>query len=104
VFLLVPRMTELHAQTTRLLVGLDEYCPYTCLKSEHKGFALDIVEQILAPRGFILEYVSASWPRIKSMAKKGSIDLLIPVNQVETKELGILRTRNTVNQFQTGSP
>ena len=95
---------EACAQATKLLVGVDDYCPYTCLKSEQKGYALDIVEQILAPRGFILEYVPASWPRIKSMAKKGAIDLLIPVNQAETKELEILRTRNAINQFQRESP
>lgn len=96
--------TEAHAQAKKLLVGMDEYCPYTCLKSEQKGYALDIVEQILAPHGFILEYVFASWPRIKAMAKKGAIDLLIPVNEVETKELEILRTRNAINQFQKESP
>lgn len=96
--------TELRAQATKLLVGVDEYCPYTCLKSTHKGYALDIAEQILAPRGFLLEYVPASWPRIKTMAKKGTIDLLIPVNQSETKELEILRTRNAINQFQKESP
>lgn len=96
--------TEARAQATKLLVGVDDYCPYTCLKSEQKGYALDLVEQILAPRGFILEYVPASWPRVKAMAKKGSIDLLIPVNQVETRELDILRTRHAINQFQKESP
>lgn len=93
------------AQPTKLLVGVDEYCPYTCLKSEQKkGYALDIVEQILAPRGYVFEYVPASWPRIKAMARKGALDLLIPVNQLETKELDILRTRHAINQFQKESP
>lgn len=95
---------EARSQATKLLIGIDDYCPYTCLNSEQKGYALDLVEQILAPRGFLLEHIPASWPRIKAMAKKGSIDLLIPVNQVETRELGILRTRNAINQFQKESP
>jgi polar amino acid transport system substrate-binding protein len=37
------------------------------------------------------------------MAKKGGIDLLIPVNQSEVDELGVLRTQTSVNQFQKGS-
>jgi polar amino acid transport system substrate-binding protein len=105
-FLLLPLFpVNARAQSTKLLVGVDEYCPYTCLKSDkNKGYALDLVEQILAPRGYVFEYVPASWPRIKAMARKGALDLLIPVNQAETRELEILRTRLAINQLQKESP
>ncbi|MDQ3234119.1 MAG: transporter substrate-binding domain-containing protein, partial [Pseudobdellovibrionaceae bacterium] len=44
--------------------------------------------------------VIASWPRIKSMAKKGGLDLILPVNQLETKELGIQRTQQSVGSSE----
>jgi ABC-type amino acid transport substrate-binding protein len=103
-FILYLFATDARAQAKKLLIGMDDYCPYTCLKSGQKGYVPDIIEQILAPRGFTFEYVPASWPRVKAMARKGALDLLIPVNQIETQELEILRTRHAINQFQKEAP
>lgn len=95
------RISVLHAglakaETTTLSVGYDEYCPYTCTAGSQKGFVIDALEQILAPKGFKIKPVVASWPRVKELAKKRELDLLVPVNHLEAKELEILRTVHSI--------
>lgn len=81
-----------------LTIGYDDYCPYTCVDFPRRGFVIDLVERILEPHGYAIKGVEASWPRIKSMAASKSLDLFAPVNAVEAREIGILRTTHSVGE------
>jgi len=90
--LAVLRASALQAQITTLRVAYDDFCPFTCVNAPQKGFLIDVLERILEPKGFKLQTIEASWPRIKVMSKKGELDLIPLLYRSEAKDLNILAT------------
>ncbi|WP_141732346.1 substrate-binding periplasmic protein [Oligoflexus tunisiensis] len=88
------------AETLTLRVGYDDYCPYTCTGPDLKGFAVDMLEQVLASKDVKIQPVVASWKRIRAMAKKGYVDLILPLRDAEALEMGIPRTRESIGSLQ----
>jgi len=67
-------------QQKTLRMALDETCPFTCMGSIYKGLFPDIVEAILKPHGYTIEYVSRSWLLSLEELSTGQIDLLAAVD------------------------
>lgn len=89
-------METVRANPLVLRLGYTDHCPYTCVQGDRKGFLVEVVERILLDHGFAVQHVTASLPRIQFMAKRGDIDVVLPINQIDAQELGIARTIQSV--------
>lgn len=76
---------------TTVRLGYDDFCPYSCLNANEKGYFVDAVEEILKSSGMKIEPVIGSWARLKTMAQKGDLELVVAVTRFESEELGLAR-------------
>lgn len=73
-------------------VAGDDYCPLSCNPaSGQRGILIDITEQVLAQRGWRIEYVYLPWQRATHRFRQGSIDLLPGVPREGASELETAR-------------
>lgn len=72
-------------------LGYDDFCPYSCLKDAKNGYFVDAVQQILEAQGYKVTTVKGSWARLKTMAQKGQLELVVPLTRYETEELKLDR-------------
>ena len=72
-------------------LGYDDFCPYSCLKDAKNGYFVDVVQQILEAQGYKVTSIKGSWARLKAMAQKGQLDLVVPLTRYETEELKLDR-------------
>lgn len=75
-------------------LGYDDFCPYSCLKDAKNGYFVDVVQQILEAEGYKVTAIKGSWARLKAMAQKGQLELVVPLTRYEAEELKI--ERNTL--------
>jgi len=75
-------------------IGYDDLCPYSCLKGGEQGYFVDAVEEILKANGFTVVAVKGSWVRLKMLAQKGELELVVPLTRFESEELKF--DRNTL--------
>lgn len=68
-------------------IGFDDFCPYSCLNGGHSGYFVDAVEAVLKANGFTVVAVKGSWARLKMLAQKGGLELVVPLTRFETEEL-----------------
>ncbi len=80
-------------------VGYDDFCPYACLKDDRNGYFVDVVQEVLSARGFKLIPVKGSWARLKAMAVKGQLELVVPLTRFETEELKLGRNSLPLGQI-----
>lgn len=57
----------------------DDYCPYTCDPAARgeRGLLVDILENLLARKGWRVEYTYLPWKRLQKDFKDGQIDLVM---------------------------
>lgn len=72
-------------------LGYDDFCPYSCLKDAKNGYFVDAVQQILEAQGYRVVAIKGSWARLKAMAQKGQLELVVPLTRYETEELKLDR-------------
>lgn len=75
-------------------LGYDDFCPYSCLRDDKNGYFVDPVQEVLTAHGYKLIPVKGSWARLKTMAQKGQLELVVPLTRYETEELKL--DRNTL--------
>jgi ABC-type amino acid transport substrate-binding protein len=81
-------------------LGYDDFCPYSCLKGEQKGYFVDAVQEILSAQGYQVSTITGSWARLKSMAQKGQLELVVPLTRFETEELKLDRNSVPLGQIE----
>ncbi|HYX33404.1 MAG TPA: hypothetical protein VE954_09845 [Oligoflexus sp.] len=52
---------------------------------------MDVVEEVLKAQGFKIATVAGSWARLKMLAQKGELEVVVPLTCFETEELKIDR-------------
>ncbi|HET9240310.1 MAG TPA: transporter substrate-binding domain-containing protein [Oligoflexus sp.] len=72
-------------------LGYDDFCPYSCLKDAKNGYFVDTVQQVLEAQGYKVVAIKGSWARLKTMAQKGQLELVVPLTRYETEELKLER-------------
>jgi ABC-type amino acid transport substrate-binding protein len=85
-------------ETIRL--GYDDFCPYSCLKDNKKGYFIDAVQEVLSALGYKVIPIHGSWARLKTMAQKGQLELVAPLTRFETEELKLERNRLPLGQIE----
>lgn len=72
-------------------LGYDDFCPYSCLKFDKNGYFVEVVQQVLEAHGYKVVPIKGSWARLKTLAQKGQLELVVPLTRFETEELKLDR-------------
>ncbi len=103
VFLLTVWGHPLRAVEQKLIVmGIDDFCPYTCLEKDRPGFLPEAIAEILRRSHMRLEIVQGSWTRLKLLAESGKVDLLGPLSLQLIKNLKLPSTQSLGGFFHAG--
>jgi polar amino acid transport system substrate-binding protein len=81
-------------------LGYDDFCPYSCLRDDKNGYFVDAVQQVLETHGYKVVPTKGSWARLKSMAQKGQLELVVPLTRFETEELKLDRNSLPLGQIE----
>lgn len=66
------------ADSLRIRVGADPWCPYNCIPgTERPGVMIELAREALALSGYVLEYQTVNWARAKIMVQSGELDGIV---------------------------
>lgn len=77
------------AHAEKVLIGMPEWCPYTCEDPERPGLMVELTRDILKAQGIEAEFeIYENWNRLVYDARKGrKIDALLATSAAEVPEL-----------------
>ncbi len=90
------------AQPKTIILGIDDFCPYTCLESNKPGFLVELIDVILTRSGYKLSVLHGSWTRLQLLAQEGKVDLLGPITQYYVDKNKIPSTQELGGFFRAG--
>jgi polar amino acid transport system substrate-binding protein len=64
------------AQPSTLIVGADDWCPFTCDNQEKPGIIVEIGKKILKEKGISIDYKILPWPKAVRESAQGTIHAL----------------------------
>lgn len=71
-----------------VLVVSDDWCPFSCeADSAERGILVDIVEEILAANGLLVEYQTLPWYRARHLVETGEASVALGLAEVTTSKL-----------------
>ncbi len=98
----VPPASTEPTKSKTIILGIDDFCPYTCLESNKPGFLVELIEVILSRSGYTLSVLHGSWTRLQILAQEGKVDLLGPITQYYVEKHKIPSTQELGGFFRAG--
>ncbi|HYX34980.1 MAG TPA: transporter substrate-binding domain-containing protein [Oligoflexus sp.] len=90
------------AEMKKVVYGIDDFCPYTCLEKDRPGILPEAIAVILGRQRMTLEILPGSWTRLEKEGEKGNVDLLGPLTLRFIKRTRVPSTQVLGGFFKAG--